>query len=432
MLTEPRDRGSATSAPEAGDARAWVPRSVLVVISGYVVLRCLNFLELWWASTAQSGSGPANPGGSPSEYFVHSPTPPSPGLGGLLSNWDGQWYERIATDGYPTGDAIRSPNDAWAWAFPPLFPALARLVMAVTGLGFPAASIAVNLLLGLLASLLLLRILCPAVGAVVAAVAAVSLNAFPSAPLLGLAYSEPAALLLVLLTLSALMSRRYGLAFVWIALLSLTRPVAVPFAVVIAVQWWSWHRDPAGRPAMRVRVASAACALLALASPWLWSTITGIVAGRSAGTRLGNGPLSGTARASSMLRSFEFGWFGGLWRAGGPAVVLLLALAVVILLLGAVLLARRLDVPPELCAWGVAYVVFVLLVTPVTPGVIRYLLLAAPFLATALAALLRNRPSAAKVAGLIVVTLLALWGQWLWIRYLYILDPAPALLPWAP
>ena len=26
----------------------------------------------------------------------------------------------------------------------------------------------------------------------------------------------------------------------------------------------------------------------------------------------------------------------------------------------------------------------------------------------------------------------ALWSQWFWIRYIYIIDPAPALVPWSP
>jgi hypothetical protein len=40
-----------------------------------------------------------------------------------------------------------------------------------------------------------------------------------------------------------------------------------------------------------------------------------------------------------------------------------------------------------------------------------------------------------RSAGLVtfaVLTAAALWTQWFWIRYLYILDPAPALLPWPP
>ena len=85
----------------------------------------------------------------------------------------------------------------------------------------------------------------------------------------------------------------------------------------------------------------------------------------------------------------------------------------------------------KLLAWGAAYVAMVILVTPTTPGFLRYLVLAAPLIVVLIAAPLA-RPSPGKTILLVVLVGAGLWGQWLWIRYLFILDPAPYLGPWAP
>jgi hypothetical protein len=249
--------------------------------------------------------------------------------------------------------------------------------------------------------------------------------------LFALAYSEPAALVLLLAVLMSARSHRYAFAFIGILLLALTRPVAAPLAVVFAAQWWSWRRHPETRPSGLRQAAAAACALAALLSPWLWTTVAGALAGDEA-VRAGSGPLTGSARASSMLRSFAFGWFGDLWRAGGTVPVVLLALVLVIVLVGTLVAAGRFGVAQEVRVWGASYVLFVILVTPVTPGVVRYLLLATPLLVVLAVAPLTRGPVAARAIGFVAVLALGLWSQWLWIRYLYILDPAPALLPWAP
>jgi hypothetical protein len=78
----------------------------------------------------------------------------------------------------------------------------------------------------------------------------------------------------------------------------------------------------------------------------------------------------------------------------------------------------------------VSYVPFVLLVTPLHPAMLRYLLLAAPFL-VALPLRLVELPRPVRVLTLLLVAAGSLWLQWFWIRYVYILDPAPALLPFA-
>ncbi|MFC7595418.1 hypothetical protein ACFQU3_08900 [Terrabacter sp. GCM10028922] len=412
--------------------RRWT--AAVVVTIGYFSIRALNFWELWFASSAQAASGPANPLGNPSDYFVQTPTPASPGLGGLLTNWDGQWYERIAVDGYPTGAEARSANDAWTWAFPPLFPMLVRLVMALTGLGFPAASVVLNLVLGGVATALLYCLLRASLSGTLATAGALSLSVFMSAPLFGLAYSEPAALVLLLVALRATLAQRYTAGLLAVILLAFTRPVAVPLAAVFAVHWWlRWRSRRTAQLGPGTHLILAANTLAAMASPFLWNAIATVCFGSAASpAEQSDSPLSGVARTASMISTFEFGWLGGVWRIAGTAGVLLVILVAGLALGLAVTTSGRLGLPIELRVWGVTYTAFVLLVTPPTPGLIRYLLLAAPLLIAVHVQPLAWRKRAAGLVLFGVITAVGLWSQWFWIRYLYILDPAPAQLPWPP
>lgn len=407
-------------------------RAYAILVLAYLCLRALNLWELWLASSHQAATGPANPGGRPSDYFVHTSTPAAPGLAAVLTNWDGQWYERIATDGYPTAAESHSANDSWTWAFPPLFPLLARLVMALTGLGFPVAAVALNLALGLAATLLLHGLLRPYLGRPLALLSAVAFNTFMTAPLLTVAYSEAAALVFLLLALRATVDRRYLLALLSVLLLAFTRPIAVPFAAVFAVhafsRWRARRSDPFGRGAQMALLAAVAASL---ASPFLWNALA---AHFFEATRPAVGPAdgSGVSRTSSMLGSFDFGWVGGLTHLAGVGGALLVLGVLTLGLTLAYVAARRLRMPAELRVWGAVYVVFVIAVTPVTPGLLRYLLLAAPLLVSVQVVPATWKKRDAGMATLAVITAAALWSQWWWIRYLYILDPAPNLLPWPP
>src|SRR4051812_4638025 len=73
--------------------------------------------------------------------FVMDPAPAHPGYLDMLTNWDGQWYHRVAAEGYPSSlphgsDGAVSQN---TWAFYPVYPGLVRAVMALTSLPFAAA-----------------------------------------------------------------------------------------------------------------------------------------------------------------------------------------------------------------------------------------------------------------------------------------------------
>ena len=90
-------------------------------------------------------------------------TGPHPDYFSMTVLWDGSWYRLIAEQGYPPAlpiDAVTGTVQQNAWAFYPAFPEMSRLLMWVTGLGFPVVGSPLALLLGFAAAVamgLLLR-----------------------------------------------------------------------------------------------------------------------------------------------------------------------------------------------------------------------------------------------------------------------------------
>ena len=138
--------------------------------------------------------------------------PPHPSFFTFSGSWDASFYRTIAEHGYPTtlptdGGGHVLPNP---WAFLPVFPALVRAVMTVTGGSFWVAGVVVASLAGAGACVLLYRLVL-AVGSSHRARWATALFTFgPTGFLLQVAYAESMVLLLLFGGLLALVRRRYG------------------------------------------------------------------------------------------------------------------------------------------------------------------------------------------------------------------------------
>lgn len=352
--------------------------------------------------------------------FIYHPTPADSGYLSIITNWDGQWYESIATDGYQATVAGQpaSHDQVWAWAFPPVFPLLVGFLMHVTGLSFAVVSTMVNCAAGAAAMVLLFRLLEEAGGRWVA-VSGVTLSCcFVSAPLFQAAYSESLALLFLLAALALIRRRSYWLAILPTTALMFTRIVTPVLFVVVVVAVASRLRAE-GRRSLRVGEWGGAVALAG-------TTIAGAVAWPALAAQL-MGEVGRFNRTARMASEFRLGWFGQFWDEVGVGGVLIVVALVMVPVLGAV--NRRSEAwGGELRTWSVAYPLFILGLTSVTGGVLRYALLA-PTLGLLLVRGSREEaPSRAQVTLVALAACVGLFCQYLFIRHMMVIDSRPLML----
>ena len=253
--------------------------------------------------------------------------PQDPPYGDFVSMWDGDRYRVIAEQGYPLPlplDEAGEPAQS-EWAFFPAYPALARLVMTVTGLGFRDVAPTVSLLCGFAAAVLVYRLFRRRAGRPEALLGVAVLGVFPTAPVLQYSYSEGLCLLALAASLYLLATRRYLAAVPAVALLGLTRPVGVPFALVVlahlVVRWRARDEDPFPPVEVaKVVLVGAVTTLAALAMP----AATAVAAGRADGYTA----VQVAWRVQDQMEYFTpWAWMARYVLHGwGPVVLLLLVI----------------------------------------------------------------------------------------------------------
>ena len=306
--------------------------------------------------------------------YQFSAHPDSPGYLRLITNWDGQWFERIATNGYhlPAAGDPHGKDALWTFAFLPVFPTLVGAMMTVTGLSFGVCATIVNLIAGGAAMVVMFVLVERTAGRFAAGVTVLFVNAFVAAPLFQSAYSESISLLLVCTALLLIARRRYGWAVAAVLLLSLTRLVTPPLAVVVVVHAFVRYRNRAKDPIRRGEIVGmAVLAVVSAASVSLWSTITNAITSGVKATGADRGSVSNAVAAG------RFGWFTNAYEHIGWIGVIGLALLVVLFVVLALSkLTRTWGV--ELRTWFAIYPIFLLFVAGVHTGMLRYILLAFP------------------------------------------------------
>lgn len=335
----------------------------------------------------------------------------------IANNWDGTWYQRIVLEGYPSelpldrAGAV-APN---TWAFYPLFPRLAGALMRLTGLGWTPAATVVSLACVAGAVVLVRSVLERVTGPRVAVWAVALLCFFPSSLVLQLPYSESLALLLLVATLWCLQRHRYVAVVPVLLLLGISRPVAVPMAVVLTVHLV--------REAVAVRGMPGPVVRRSLAGPvvaWLASGVAAVewplIVWR------GTGVLDGYTRTMASWRTPQEvvpvrPWIEAsqhfLGAITGPVALVAVFAAL------AWWLARR-GWPllgADLTVWCAAYAVYLLAVLDSFTSLPRYLLPMFP-----LGALLASVSSSRAYRGALtvafavggVVWMLVIWRSRLW------------------
>ena len=370
----------------------------------YAAARLVGVVVLSWAATRQT---------------ANLWTDASPSYLEFAGIWDGEWYRRVAEEGYPVPlprDAAGQPVQS-AWAFYPAYPLLVRAVMALLGTSWTVTAPLVSLVLGAAAAVVVHRLFALAAGPRTALAGLVLVCAFPTSPVLQLAYTESLALLLTASALYLLVTRRYLAAVPVVALLGLTRAVALPFAVVVAVhvllRWRRRADDPfSARERVHVVVLGATSAVAGVAWPLLVAAVTG--------------ELGVYAEIQAAWRGGDTEWVTPWWRTSqrllgpwlGPVALVLLLGATVWTLTGT--WARRL--PAELPTWCLAYLGYLVVVVEPFTSMFRFLLLAFP-VALLAARALRHRY--ALVAGVLVLLALQVW----WVHELWHFTPPTDLPP---
>ncbi len=342
--------------------------------------------------------------------------PQDPPYGDFVSMWDGDRYRVIAEQGYPLPlplDEAGEPAQS-EWAFFPAYPALARLAMTVTGLGFREVAPTVSLLCGFAAAVLVYRLFRRRVGRPEALLGVAVLGVFPTAPVLQYSYSEGLCLLALAASLYLLATRRYLAAVPAVALLGLTRPVGVPFALVVlahlVVRWRARDEDPFPPvEAAKVALVGAVTTLAALAMP----AATAVAAGRADGYTA----VQVAWRVQDQMEYFTpWAWMARYVLHGwGPVVLLLLVIGTVSVLASRP--ARALGV--ELWTWCAAYALYLAAVLDPFTSLPRFLLLFFP-LALALVTSTRGWR---RVLLLTAWITLSLWLQWKWVSVLWVFAP---------
>jgi hypothetical protein len=339
------------------------PRFVLAVLAVWTVLRAVSAVLLVQLAHHWQDPSVYDDPGTP-RYFQ------------FATLWDGAWYERIATQGYPetlpVGDDGQVRQNAWA--FYPIFPFLARGLTAWTGWPFAVTGAVVATLLGYAAALVVAGLLRERVGAAAALGAVALLGAYPASPTMQVAYTESLALLLLAGVLWLLVRRRWLLAGLLALLTGLARPIGLPLGLVAlvaaVVRWRGRAQDPVS-PGEYVRMASAlvGCGLAGL----VWPTVAWLRTGV---------PDAYTVTMSAWRRGEEVTPFlptiERVQWLFGPFLGLLLLAAGLGLLVLAVLgpWARGLGV--ELRTWCLGYVFYLFAALDPWTSIYRYLMLIFP------------------------------------------------------
>jgi len=283
----------------------------------------------------------------------------------------------------------------------------------------------VNLAAGAAAMVVMFALIERTAGWFVATAAVLFTCCSVAAPLFQAAYSESISLLLVCTVLLLVARRHYAWAVPVVVLLSLTRLVTPPLAVVVIVHAVLRFRNRGQDPIRRTEaVWMAVLAVVSATSVTLWSTITSAL---TSGVKVTGASRGNVSDAVAVGR---FGWFTNAYEHIGWIGVVGLGLLVVLLVVLALSpLTRTWGV--EVRTWFAIYPIFLLFVAGVHTGMFRYLLLAFP-----LALLLVGSPQPGTIPHkratlVVVVSLIGLVLQAPWVSHALVVTPL-AGKPWLP
>ncbi|WP_241981863.1 hypothetical protein [Cryobacterium ruanii] len=333
----------------------------------------------------------------------------SPKYTDFATMWDGRWYNIVAMGGYPSVLPITDTGQVGesAWAFMPGFPAVARLLMELTNFPWAPVAVFVSVSFSLGTALLFYRLMARVQSPATALFAVVLFCVAPLSPILQFAYAESMYLFFLTLALYLLLERRYWLLFPVIAVMALTRPSGLAFALALGLhviyRFVTRSRDPfAHRERMLAASVAVFSALMGLAWPITAGVVTGDLMAYTDTELAWRAPYIGYVELVPFTAWFQSGvwWLGSPW---GIIVVIALILAFVVLLFTPVVRGIGVD----LRLWVASYGLYLLAVFFPQSSTFRLLMPMFPLLGAA--ALPRGRVYRVSIVLLFVA------GQWGWL-----------------
>lgn len=393
--------------------RAWL----LIPLAIYAVSRVIAGVLLHLSAVRQATVGP-DATVPPGPHGLTTLVPDPPGYLGVISSWDGVWFRSIAQFGYPVPlprvDGVVVPNE---WAFSPGYPFVVRALMELAHIGFPLAATIVSTACGAAAVTLLYALVRGLIGDAAATRLVMAVCFFPSSPIFQVAYSESMALLLVVAALWALAGRRYGWLVVCAALLSVTRPIVLPLALLSGIVWIArWRardREPFPR---RERWIAAVATVVCAGLVGVWPAIAAVATGEL-------GAFSDTMAVWPGNK--VWGGAGVSWltvAVDHPGSVGILVSVVLALALFTALRRGAQSLPVALRWWGPSYLAYMIVATKPSLGILRHLLLAIFPLAPLLEPVAPAESRGARAAQWALPVLLAVAGvvgQYFWITHAF-------------
>jgi len=372
---------------------AWLQVVAIYALARLVTTVALLIIGTTLTATSRAGVAP--------EFFDYSVI------------WDGDWYQIIAYYGYPT----ELPRDASgsvmqnAWAFMPAYPFLVRGVSVLTGLRWPVAAVATSLTFGFGAALVLFRILRKRLEHGTALFSIVLFAVGPVSFIFQMGYAESMQVFLLVLALLLLTERRWAPLFPVIAVMAVTRPTGLAFALALAGYWLVRYLRRESDPFPRQeRVVAGAAVVFSGLSGLAWAIIAWVA----------TGSITAYTDTEISWRAMWFGlrelelftpwfqaagfWFGMPW--GGVVVIAVILGFTATLFLPSV---RKLGV--ELRLWMASYALYLVAVFFPQTSVFRLLVPMFPMVG----ALAQPKSVAYRVS--MVVCLMSLQILWLWVTW---------------
>ncbi|MHB1171359.1 MAG: hypothetical protein ACYCZY_02460 [Lacisediminihabitans sp.] len=325
--------------------------------------------------------------------------------------WDSTWYHIVAVSGYPSVLPVTAEGHVGesAWAFMPGYPVVVRLLMLLTGLPWEPLSVFVSFAFSLAGALMFYRLMRLVLPSSTALFAVVLLCFAPLSPIMQVSYAESMYAFLLTLALYFLLQQRYALLFPVVAVMSLTRPSGLAFALALclhlAYRWFTRGRNPFP---IGERLRAGAVALFSAVMGFAWPLIAWVATGSpSAYTdtelawRASYIGYQGLVPFAPWIQSANF-WMPG--PLGIIVLVLVVAVFAVFLFTPAV---RKLGV--DLRFWVISYALYLLAVFFPQSSTFRLLIPMFPLLGA-----LAQPRSRVYRASLVVLFMAGQWG-WLYI-----------------